>query len=89
MPIELFEWLRDVGAYVWIETKGYDRKGKAREEPMVQFGRAKPSYHLQDGSTHVMLNFNSEDATTALTLLMKFNNLVISHNMKEIENYVY
>lgn len=89
LSIELFEWLRDVGAQVWVETKSYDRKGNVREEPVVKFGRAKPSYHLQDGSSNVMLNFNSEDATTALALLMKFDNLVVSHNMKEVENYVY
>lgn len=89
LTIELFEWLRDVGAMVWVETKSYDRKGRAREEPVVQVGQAKPSYHLQDGTGNVMLNFNSEDAGTALALLMKFDNLVISHNMKEAENYVY
>jgi len=89
LSIELFEWLRDVGARVWIETKSYDRKGRAREEPMVQFGQAKPCYHLQDGTGNVMLNFLSEDAGTALALLMKFDNLVISHNMKEAEQYVY
>lgn len=89
LPLELFTWLRDVGAHVWVETKSYDRKGQAREEPMVRFGRAKPSYHLQDGSNNVMLNFNSEDAGTALALLMKFNELVVSHNMREAEHYVY
>ena len=89
LTIELFEWLRDVGAHVWVETKSFDRKGRAREEPVVQFGKAKPSYHLQDGTGNVMLNFLSEDAGTALALLMKFNELVVSHNMKEAENYVY
>ena len=89
LTIELFEWLRDVGGRVWVETKSYDRRGRAREEPVVQFGRAKPSYHLQDSSGHVQLNFTSEDAGVALALLMKFDDLVVSHNMKEAENYVY
>ena len=89
MSIELFEWLRDVGARGWVETKSYDRKGRAREEPVVQFGRAKPSYYLQDGTGNIMINFNSEDAGTALALLMKFDTYVVSHNMKEVENYVY
>ena len=89
LTIELFEWLRDAGGEVWVETKSYDRRGRAREEPMVQFGQAKPSYHLQDGTGNVMLNFLSEDAGTALALLMKFSELVVSHNMKEAENYVY
>ena len=89
LTIELFEWLRDVGGRVWIEHKSFDRKGRTREEPVVQFGQAKPSYHLQDGTGNVMLNFLSEDAGTALALLMKFSELVVSHNMKEAENYVY
>lgn len=89
LTIELFEWLRDVGARVWVEDKPFDRRGIAKEMPMVQFGQAKPCYHLQDGSGNVMLNFVSADATTALALLMKFDNLVVSHNMKEIEQYVY
>ena len=89
LSIELFEWLRDVGAQVWVEHKSFDRKGRAREEPIVRFGRAKPSYHLQDGSNNVMLNFASEDAGTALALLLKFDDLVVSHNMREAEHYVY
>jgi len=88
LNIEIFEWLRDVGAKVWVEEKNYDRKGKLREEPTVQFGRAKPSYHLQDGTGNVMLNFLGEDATTALALLMKFDQYVVSHNMKEFDKYV-
>lgn len=89
MPIELFEWIRDVGGKVWIDDKTYDRRGKIREEPMVQFGRAKPCYYLQDGTGNIMLNFNSEDAGTALALLMKFTDYVVSHNMREAEHYVY
>jgi hypothetical protein len=89
LNIEIFEWCRDVGAKVWIEDKPFDRRGIAKEMPMVQFGRAKPCYHLQDGSSNVMLNFSSEDAGTALTLLMKFDTYVVSHNMKEVEKYVY
>jgi hypothetical protein len=90
LNIEIFEWCRDVGAKVWVENKPFDdRRGIAKEMPMVQFGRAKPCYHLQDGSSDIMLNFTSEDAGTALTLLMKFDTYVVSHNMKEVEKYVY
>ena len=89
LSIELFEWIRDVGGKIWVENKPFDRRGIAKEMPMVQFGRAKPCYHLQDSSGNVMLNFNSEDAGTALALLMKFNKKVISHNMREVEQYVY
>lgn len=89
LTIEVFEWLRDVGAKVWVENKPFDRRGIAKEMPMIQFGNAKPCYHLQDGTNNVMLNFNSEDAGTALALLMKFNEQIVSHNMREAENYVY
>jgi hypothetical protein len=89
LSIEIFEWCRDVGAKVWVENKPFDRRGIAKEMPMVQFGRSKPCYHLQDGSSNIMLNFDREYASTALTLLMKFDSYVVSHNMKEVEKYVY
>ena len=89
LSIEVFEWFRDVGARVWIENKPFDRRGIAKEMPMVQFGRAKPCYHLQDGTSNIMLNFTSEDATTALAFMMKFDTYVVSHNMREVEKYVY
>lgn len=89
LNIEVFEWLRNVGARVWVEERDYDKRGWLVERPMIQIGRAKPCYYLQDGSSNVMLNFNSEDAGTALALLMKFSEQVISHNMKEVEKYVY
>ena len=89
MPIEIFEWCRDVGAQVWVEDKPFDRRGIAREESMVQFGRAKPCYYLQDGTGNIMLNFTCEDAGTALAFMMKFDTYIVSHNMKEVEKYVY
>jgi hypothetical protein len=87
LPIEIFEWFRDVGAHVWVEDK--HRRGFTKEMPMVQMGRAKPCYHLQDGTSNVMLNFTSEDAGTALAFMMKYNEYVVSHNMREVEKYVY
>jgi hypothetical protein len=89
LSVEIFEWCRDVGAKVWVEDKPFDRRGIAKEMPMVQFGRSKPCYHLQDGSSNVMLNFTSEDAGTALDFMMNFDTCIVSHNMKEVEKYVY
>ena len=89
MTIEMFEWLRDVGARIWVEEKDYDKRGWLVERPMVQFGNAKPSYYLQDGSSNVMLNFLSEDAGTALAFILKYSEQIVSHNMKEVEKYVY
>lgn len=89
LSIEVFEWLRDVGARVWVEEKDYDKRGWLVERPMIQFGNSKPCYYLQDGTGNVMLNFNSGDAGTALALLLKYNDQIVSHNMKEAEKYVY
>lgn len=89
MSIEVFEWLRDVGARVWVEEKDWNKRGQLIERPMIQFGNSKPSYYLQDGTSNVMLNFNSEDAGTALAFLLKYSEQVVSHNMKEAEKYVY
>jgi hypothetical protein len=88
MTIEMFEWLREVGARVWVEEKDWKR-GRVVERPMIQFGNSKPSYYLQDGSNNVMLNFNGEDASTALAFLLRYSEQIVSHNMKEVEKYVY
>lgn len=86
LTIEIFEWFRDLGARVWVED-WYDNKGRKHEQPYIRVGQGKPSYKLQDGSGNVLLDFRSEDASTALMFLMKFDQHVVSHNMKDLEKY--
>jgi hypothetical protein len=89
LSIEIFTWFRDIGGKVWVETKPFDRRGIAREEPMVQYGNSKPCYYLQDGSSNVMLNFNGKDASVATMFLLRFDTHVVSHNLREADKYVY
>lgn len=86
LDIDAFTWFRDIGAKIWVE-EWYDGRGRRHERPRVQIGRGKPSYNLQDGSGHVLLDFRIEDAGTALAFLMKFDTHVVSHNMRDMERY--
>lgn len=87
LSIDIFTWFKDIGGRVWIEQKSYDRRGIAREEPMVQYGNSKPCYYLQDGTSNVMLNFNGKDASVATMFLLKFDKNVVSHNLNDLEKY--
>ena len=88
LPDEMLAWTREVGGKT-SETGYYDAKGKQHIVPVVQFGTARPSYKTQDGTGNFLLRFKCEDAPTALMFLMKFSTYVVSHNMREVENYVY
>lgn len=81
---EMVEWYKLVGGNVSI-SEHYDRWGKIRKEPNVSFGYGKSSYHMQDGSTSVILHFQGKDASTAAMFLLKFAEYVTSHNLKEYE----
>ena len=85
---EILAWFRDAGGKT-TETGWYDSKGRQHIIPVVQFGVAKPSHKMQDGTGNFIIRFKSQDATTALMFLMKYDTHVVSHNMKEYQNYVY
>ena len=44
---------------------------------------------MEDGTNNVRLHFLGKDASTASVFLLKFNELVESHNMKEYDTYVF
>lgn len=64
-------------------TEEEDGFGRRRLTKHVQFGKAKASYHLRDGTNSVLIRFAGEDASTASLFLLKFFNEIINHNMAE------
>ena len=79
------EWFDLIGGTVAETPEAtYSRthSSKSMTRKTVQFGRAKSSYYRQDGTGHVKINFNGDDASTASIFLIKFNEHVIAHNMK-------
>lgn len=84
---EMVEWWQQVGGVVSVES-WYDFKGREQKTTVLQIGKAKPSYKMQTGTGEVILNFNQEDANTALMFIMKFNNEINTHNLREYTDYV-
>jgi len=44
---------------------------------------------MQDGTNNVRLHFRGADASTASVFLLKFNEYVVRHNLKEVDNLHY
>ena len=89
---EMCEWFEMIGGSIKEVETPSAKIGLAHTavlEKIVQYGNAKPSYHRQDGTGHVKINFNGDDASTASVFLIKFNEHVIKHNMHEYNNLHY
>lgn len=78
---EMVEWFEMVGGIVSYKQE-WDWKGRESNKPLVKYGKGKQSYYRQDGSGGVRLNFHGEDASTATVFIIKFNEHVQQHNMK-------
>ena len=79
---EMCEWFEMIGGSVTEKTEAFSgRFYNLKVIKEVRYGQAKPSYHRQDGTGHVKINFNGNDASTASVFLIKFSNDVIKHNM--------
>ena len=87
MSEEFLTWFKDVGGEVSY-TEWYDMRGNPKRTPVVKYQAGRPSHKFNNGTGEFLIRFRQEDAGVALMLLMKFTNLVVSHNMKEIEKYV-
>jgi hypothetical protein len=87
---EMCEWFEMIGGSVTEKTEAFSgRTYNLRVIKEVRYGQAKPSYYRQDGTGHVKINFNGNDASTASIFLIKFNEYVIKHNMQEYNNLHY
>jgi hypothetical protein len=83
---EIGEWFNMIGGVATME-KYYDSRGREKTKIFVQYGKAKRSYPRQDGTNTHLIRFAGSDAQVACMFLIKFMDLVVNHNMKEIEQY--
>lgn len=88
LTVDMLKWYidqeQDIAERVW-----HDMKGREHSIPVVRYGLGRPSHKTQDGSNQHLLRFRQEDAGAALMFLMKFNEQVSQHNMREVDTYVY
>jgi len=80
---EFIQWWQEVGGEV-IYKVDYDRKGREITIPVLRYGQGRQS-HKSAGNPEYLIRFKPEDAGVALMMLMKFDKLVISHNMREVD----
>ncbi len=88
ITVDMLKWYVDQGQTI-AERVWHDMKGREYSIPVVRYGLGRPSHKTQDGSSQHLLRFRQEDAGAALVFLMKFNDYVAQHNMREVEKYVY
>ena len=65
----------------------HDHRGRERTVKQVQYGKAKPSYVMKDGTDLTLVRFDGIDASTASMFLLKFLDKIQNHNMKEVYEY--
>ena len=82
---EMLDWFRTIDGQVTSSTE-YDYRGKGKLLHYVQYGKGKRSYHRKDGTGKVRINFHGDDADAAYMFLLKFSELVDSHNFKEVSD---
>lgn len=81
---EIGEWFNMIGGKAWAKQE-YDWRGRQILSNHVQYGKAKPSYTLKDGTNNVLLRFNGEDASAASMFLIKFFDQVLEHNFEDYQ----
>jgi hypothetical protein len=84
---EMGEWFNMIGGQA-TRMEWFDHKGRTQYTNQVQYGKAKPSHKMQNGTGHNLVRFDGADASVASMFLIKFMDQIISHNLKEAENYV-
>ena len=89
MPREFLEWFEEIGGTVSY-AEWFDMRGRPHRTPTIRYGDAgRISHKFNDNSGQYVVRFRGEDAGVALMMLMKWDNLIVSHNMREVEKYVY
>ena len=76
------QWFQLQDGEAWA-TEEFDYHGRKRMVKHVRFGKAKPSYKMQDGTGNYIIRFAGTDASTASVFLLKFYDEIVSHNMEE------
>ena len=84
MPEDFLSWWKEIGG---LESYGeyYDAKGRVVQTSFLRYGHGRTS-HKSAGNPEFLIRFRSEDANVALMMLLRWDNLVIRHNMREVDH---
>ena len=84
MTDEFLAWWQEIGGLLEYSSY-YNAKGQVIKIPIVRYGLGRWS-HKSASNPEFLIRFRAEDANVALMMLMKWTNLIISHNMREVEH---
>lgn len=82
MTDDIVDWYKLVGGRTHDDVY-YDFHGRKRNVVYLQYGKGKRCHYRQDGSNGVRLHFDGADAPVASMFLIKFLELVETHNLQE------
>lgn len=83
LPDDFIEWWQEIEGSVSY-TSYYTAKGKEIITPVLRYKQGRMS-HKMAGQDEYLIRFKGEDAGAALMLLLKWDKLIIRHNMQEID----
>jgi len=83
MPEDFLAWWQEIGGLISY-GEYYDAKGRVTKTPILRYGVGRSS-HKSAGNPEFLIRFRGEDAGVALMMLMRWTDLVVGHNMKEVE----
>lgn len=64
------------------------RDGNYTTYPVVWYGNGRKSHRMAGGGSYVV-RFRGVDSQIPTLLLLTFNDLILSHNLNEVEKYAY
>ena len=84
---EIVDWYRLIEGTVSHKDE-YSYRGTHTRRSYVSYN-SKACHYMQDGTGNVRLHFLGKDASTASMFLLKFNERVVKHNLKEVNEFHY
>jgi hypothetical protein len=88
LSTEIVEWYELVGGNI-KEADHWDTRGRKQTTKFVSYGKGKWCHHHQNGAGGTRLHFLGEDASVASMFILKFMDIIDSHNLKEVDNLAY
>ena len=80
---DIIEWYRTLGEEIRYDTH-YNSRGKEVLTPYVRYGQGKWCHHHHNGLGGSRLHFLGQDASVASMFILKFNECITNHNLREV-----
>lgn len=79
---EIIDWYKSIGGDIREDTY-FNRKGQKVIRKFVKLGKNKWCHYHSDGLFGIRLHFDQKDANIASLFLLKYNDIVLRHNILE------